>query len=73
MAELTVYRLTFHSGFHLGARGVNLEESAEHIPSDTLFAALVDAVLRLSGDGETFAEPFKHRNPPFLLTSAFPF
>lgn len=73
MAELTVYRLTFHSGFHLGARGVNLEESAEHIPSDTLFAALVDAALRLSGDGETFAEPFEDRDPPFLITSAFPF
>lgn len=73
MAQLTVYRLTFHSGFHLGARGVNLEESAEHIPSDTLFAALVDAVLRLSGDGETFSEPFACGDPPFLITSAFPF
>lgn len=73
MAELTVYRLTFRGGFHLGARGVDLEESAEHIPSDTLFAALVDAALRLSGSGEVLAEPFADGNPPFLLTSAFPF
>lgn len=73
MAELTVYRLTFRSGLHLGARGVNLEESAEHVPSDTLFAALVDAVLRLSGGGEALAEPFARGDPPFLLTSAFPF
>lgn len=73
MAELTVYRLAFRSGFHIGAHGVNLEESAEHIPSDTLFSALMDAVLRLSGDGEAFAGPFARGDPPFLLTSAFPF
>lgn len=73
MAELTVYRLTFHSGFHLGARGVDLEESAEHIPSDTLFAALVDAALRTGAGAEDFTEPFRRGDPPFLLTSAFPF
>lgn len=73
MAELTIYRLTFHSGFHLGLRGVNLEESAEHIPSDTLFAALLDAALRAGAGAEDFARPFQNGDPPFLLTSAFPF
>ncbi|MFN3928223.1 MAG: type III-A CRISPR-associated RAMP protein Csm4 [Thermoflexus sp.] len=73
MAELTVYRLAFRGGFHLGARGVNLEESAETLPSDTLFAAFVDAFFRLLGDGEGFAKPFEDGDPPFLLTSAFPF
>ncbi|MCX7855691.1 MAG: type III-A CRISPR-associated RAMP protein Csm4 [Anaerolineae bacterium] len=73
MAELTVYRLTFRSGFHVGARGVGLEESAEHIPSDTLFSALMDAVLRTGARAEDFARPFQNGAPPFLLTSAFPF
>ncbi len=73
MAELTVYRLTFHSGFHLGARGVDLEESAEHIPSDTLFAALVDAALRTGGGVEDFVAPCQRGDPSLLLTSAFPF
>ena len=73
MAKLTVYRLAFHAGFHVGIRGVNLEESGTHIPSDTLFAALLDAFIRSGGDAEGFAKPFKERTPPFLLTSAFPF
>ncbi|MGB9776708.1 MAG: type III-A CRISPR-associated RAMP protein Csm4 [Anaerolineae bacterium] len=73
MATLTVYRLTFRGGFHLGAHGVNLEESAEHIPSDTLFAALVDAALRTGAGAEDFSQPFREGDPPFLLTSAFPF
>jgi len=73
MAELTVYRLTFRGSFHLGARGVNLEESAEHIPSDTLFAALVDAALRAPGGGADWLAPFQNGDPPFLLSSAFPF
>jgi len=73
MANLTVYRLTFHAGFHIGVRGVNLEESGAHIPSDSLFAAILDAFLRTGGDAEGFTTPFKDRKPPFLLTSAFPF
>jgi CRISPR-associated protein Csm4 len=73
MADLTVYRLTFHAGFHIGVRGVNLEESGAHIPSDSLFAAILDAFLRTGGDADGFSTPFKGRKPPFLLTSAFPF
>ncbi len=87
--DLTVYRLNFHSGFHIGIRGVNLEESGTHIPSDTIFAALVDAVARIGVDPERFVAPFPRHipsgppealsspgggsDPPFLLTSAFPF
>jgi len=73
MADFTIYRLTFRAGFHIGVRGVNLEESGTHIPSDSLFAAIVDAFVRSGGDAEGFARPFQERNPPFLLTSAFPF
>lgn len=73
MASLTVYRLTFCSGFHLGVRGVNLEETSVHIPSDTLFSALVDAAIRTGTDGDAFVAPFREGAPPFLLTSAFPF
>lgn len=73
MAELTVYRLTFRSGFHIGVRGVNLEESGIYIPSTTLFAAMFDASLRAGGDPERLAKPFVEGDPPFLLTSAFPY
>lgn len=77
MPKLTVYRLTFPGGLHVGTRGVNLEESSVNIPSDTLFAALVDAYRRSGGDPNNFIKPFPPDeatgNPPFLLTSAFPF
>jgi len=79
MPELTEYRLTFRSGYHLGTRGVNLEESGVVIPSDTLFAALVDAFARGGGDPEDLVALFPGADggasgdPPFLLTSAFPF
>lgn len=77
MPALTVYRLTFPGGLHVGERGVNLEESRFTIPSDTLFAALVDAYRRSYGDPTALVAPFPRDgaagNPPFLLTSAFPF
>lgn len=73
MAELTVYRLTFRDGFHLGVKGVNLEESRITIPSDSLFAALLEAFIGAGGDAEGFVGQFQDRDPPFLLSSAFPF
>ncbi len=85
MPTIHPYRLTFHSGLHIGTRGVNLEEGGQTIPSDTLFAALLDAWQRRGGGARTgnaklgvaevFAQPFLSQppNPPFLLSSAFPF
>lgn len=75
MPTLSVYRLAFRSGLHLGARGVSLEESSVALPSDTLFAALIDGWRRLGGDPAAWLAPFlgDPPDPPFALTSAFPF
>lgn len=75
MPTLSVHRLHFRAGLHLGVRGVNLEESGVSLPSDTLFSALVDGWRRLGGDVEAWLAPFltAQPEPPFLLTSAFPF
>ena len=81
MPNLTEYRLIFRSGFHVGMRGVDLEESAVYLPSDTLFAALVDAHRRAGGDPDALLASFPRLqgeevvdgDPPFRLTSAFPF
>lgn len=75
MPTLSVHRLHFRAGLHLGVRGVNLEESGVSLPSDTLFSALVDGWRRLGGDVDAWLTPFlaSPPEPPFLLTSAFPF
>lgn len=75
MPTLSVYRLHFRAGLHLGVRGVNLEEAAVALPSDTLFSALVDGWRRLGGDVAAWLAPFcaDPPDPPFLLTSTFPF
>ncbi len=77
MPDLTVYRLTFPGGLHVGARGVNLEESSISVPSDTLFAALLDAHCRNAGDVNAWFTPASgnadSRQCPYTLSSAFPF
>lgn len=78
MPDLTVYRLTFAGGLHVGARGVDLAESSVSVPSDTLLAALLDAHHRAGGRIEdwffTPSEPSAPtRDCPYRLTSAFPY
>ncbi|RLC90504.1 MAG: type III-A CRISPR-associated RAMP protein Csm4 [Chloroflexi bacterium] len=73
MADLTVYRFTFRGGLHVGERGVNLEEHSVQVSSGTLFAALVAVWRRMGHDPAAFGTPFLQRQPPFLLTSLFPF
>ncbi len=73
MPELHPYHLLFPGGLHLGTRGVNLEEAGAHLPADTLFSALVVAWQLQGQDPGAFLAPFLDRDPPFLLTSAFPF
>ena len=73
MPHLQPLCLAFPQGLHLGTRAVSLEEAGVHIPSDTLFAALVDIWSRAGGDPSAWIRPFVNGEPPFLLTSAFPF
>ena len=75
MPILIPYSLTFHSGLRVGTRGVNLEEAGLPVPSDTLFAALVDVFRRAGEDPQVLLAPYLQSppDPPFLLTSAFPF
>lgn len=64
------YRLRFKAPFHVDSRGNDSYEHAEtFIRSDTLSAAILSAWALLDPDG--FAE--RVRNPPFRLSSAFPF
>lgn len=73
MPSLQPFFLRFPQGLHVGAHAANLEESGLHLPSDTLFSAFVDSWCRGGGDPTAWMRPFLEGEPPFLLTSAFPF
>ncbi len=79
--QATLYLLRFPHGLHIGSHGVGTEDVRPTIPSDTLFAALLASWVRLGGDPEAWSQHFpctvggavRPADPPFLLSSAFPF
>ncbi len=72
MPILDTYHLTFRAGLHIGRHGIGQEEVLAHVPADTLFAALVAVRAQMRSDAGAWAERFRGQ-PPFRLTSAFPF
>jgi len=75
MPTVTTYLLRFRGPLHVAERGVGIEETAEFVHSDTLFSALCSVVRLGWGESELqrFLAPFRAGDPPFLLSSAFPF
>lgn len=79
MGELKIVKLYFRSALHLGAdvSGIGLEDSRFIAHSDTLFSCLINSYAELhSGDSsavEKLLEPFREGEPPFRVSSAFPF
>ncbi len=79
--QASVYLLRFPHGLHIGTQGFGTEGVRPTIPADTLFSAFLSSWVRLGGDPEAWAEHFPRTeggtfhpaDPPFLLTSAFPF
>ncbi len=79
--NVRIYQLTFNNGFHLGAHGIGTESVRPDIPADTLFSALFSAWISLGGDPDAWVSAFPRTSngaydpadPPFLLTSAFPY
>lgn len=67
------------AAFHLGERGIGLEETSLILHSDTLFAALCAVWIMLYGEealSKDLLPPDPEEEdwlPPFLLSSAFPF
>jgi CRISPR-associated protein Csm4 len=72
------YILRPRGAFHFGERGIGVEETADLLHSDTLFAAIVSA-WRLLGEPLTaendlaLLHPFHAGKPPLVLSSALPF
>ena len=74
MSTHVTYYLHFRSPFHLGRRGVGLEETEISIPADTLFSAICQTWGTFYGEESLtdFLAQYE-TGEPFLLTSAFPF
>ncbi len=72
--QIETWRIT-GLGFHFGRQGLGQEVTAETISSDSLFAALVARLAESvsTAELESFLAPFIAGEPPFVLTSAFPF
>lgn len=79
--EVVAYRLVARSPFHFGERGVGMEESSVVLHADTLFSALCLTLIELGQDPGVLFTNFprytrqekRYGEPPFLLSSAFPF
>jgi len=79
--RVDIHSLTFPHGFHLGSHGVGTESVRPTIPSDTLFSALVATWVRMGRDPTSWTTAYprtvegrtEEGNPPFLLSSAFPY
>lgn len=62
------------TSFHLGKHGLEQEESAEHLGSDSLFAAIVARIVALRGSAaaKQFVDAMRNDVPPLVFSSAFP-
>lgn len=73
---MLAFRLLPRSGFHFGQHGIDVEQTVERCPSDTLYAALFIESLRWKlpffspTDDDNGNNPL---DPPLLLSSAFPY
>ncbi|MCX7858025.1 MAG: type III-A CRISPR-associated RAMP protein Csm4 [Deltaproteobacteria bacterium] len=71
--KYTIIKLRPKSSFHIGEREDWREGSKIHIPSDTLFSALCHCYHLLYGEVDTLLDGFLSHEPPFLISSAFPY
>ena len=73
--DATAYHLEARTPFHFGLRGVGIEATLTHGPSDTIFAGLCYAVRQLFGLGtlEEFLGGYSAPDPPAVISSAYPY
>ena len=79
MGELKIVKLCFRSAIHLGENvsGIGIEESQLIAHSDTLFSCLINSYAQLHSGNlsavDKLLKLFCKGEPPFRITSAFPF
>jgi CRISPR-associated protein Csm4 len=70
--SIYLYHLKFNSPIHFGKTGIGLENTEERLSSDALTSAIINAFSILGGVEEV-VEALQEDNPPFILSSLFPF
>ena len=79
MGDLRIVKLRFRSALHLGTDipGIGIEDSLTMAHSDTLFSCIINAYAELHSGNPNAVDkllaPFHEGNPPFRISSAFPF
>lgn len=75
MPEFSLFLLNPNAPFHLGERGVGLEETSIIAHSDTVFGAICWAWRLLHGEDDLvdLLNLYNQFRPPFIISSAFPF
>lgn len=75
MPKFCRYLIKPDTPFHIGERGVGLEETSISVHSDTLFGAICWSWRLLFGEKDLIEllNLFKEGRPPFLISSTFPF
>lgn len=75
MPKFCCYLIKPNAPFHIGERGVGLEETSISVHSDTLFGAICWSWRLLFGEKDLIGllSLFKNDKPPFLISSTFPF
>lgn len=70
-----LYKLKMEGPFHVGKAGVGYEESLTHLPSDTLFSALIVTWLEmgLQNEVEALLQGFDRGEVGLLLSSGLPY
>jgi CRISPR-associated protein Csm4 len=73
--DAMAYHLEARAPFHFGLRGVGIEATAVHGPSDTLFSALCHTIRQQFNLAtlQEFLDGYSSPNPPLVLSSAFPY
>jgi CRISPR-associated protein Csm4 len=67
-----LYQLRFKGPVHFGTVGIGLENTLEHLSSDSVTSALINAFSVLGGAEEAISA-LAGENPSFVLSSLFPF
>lgn len=70
-----IVKLKFNAPLHLGKSGIGMENVEQYARSDTMFSALCYVWASLFGNESvsSLLEEFKAGNPPFIISSTFPY